>query len=188
MNMTSNLTIHQKLRKSAGWGIAVGVLLVILGVAAISLPLVAAIATSLMFGWLFLFAGIAQIVYAIQCRHDQKHLFWKLLLGIFYILGGILVLAAPAIAALTLTLIIGISIFVQSVIQVVGALQMRSDTGWGWLLFSGITGIILGILVWSEWPSSAVWFLGIWFGVNLLSDGMGLLMSCSMLRSKLPNQ
>jgi uncharacterized membrane protein HdeD (DUF308 family) len=59
---------------------------------------------------------------------------------------------------------------------------MRPDQGWGWMLFSGITGIILGILIWSEWPVGAVWLLGVWFGCNLLFDGIGVVMVASLIR------
>ncbi|MFB6275029.1 MAG: HdeD family acid-resistance protein, partial [Halothece sp.] len=116
-----------------------------------------------------------------------QYFLWKLLLGLLYLLAGVVVLSSPIITALTLTLILGISIFIQSVIEVFGAFQMRPDRGWGWVLFSGIVGIILGIFIWSEWPSSAIWFLGVWFGVNFLSDGIGLLMHASRVRSALPN-
>lgn len=184
--MDSNSTMQQQLRQSTGWGITIGIVLIILGIAAIALPLAATIAASLLFGWLFIIAGIAQLIYAFQSRREQYFL-WKLLLGLLYLLAGVVVLSSPIITALTLTLILGISIFIQSVIEVFGAFQMRPDRGWGWVLFSGIVGIILGIFIWSEWPSSAIWFLGVWFGVNFLSDGIGLLMHASRVRSALPN-
>jgi uncharacterized membrane protein HdeD (DUF308 family) len=185
MYENTDSTTLQKLRQGTGWGIAIGIVLIILGILALVLPFAATIAASLMFGWLFILAGVAQIIFAIQSRHE-RYFIWRLLLGIVYVLAGIFVLSSPIITALTLTLIMGISIFVQSVIQVVGAFQMKPDQGWGWILFSGIMGIILAILIWSQWPSSAIWFIGIWLGVNFLSDGLGLVMSASALRSALP--
>lgn len=184
--MNSDSTMQQQLRQSTGWGMAIGIMLIILGIVAIALPFAATIAGSILFGWLFIIAGIAQLIYTFQSRRE-RYFIWKLLLALLYILAGVFVLSSPIITALTLTLILGISIFVHSVIEVVSAFQMRPDRGWGWILFSGIVGIILAIFIWSEWPSSAIWFLGVWFGVNLLSDGIGLLMNASMLRSALPN-
>lgn len=171
-----------EIRKGAGWGIAVGILLIVLGIVAIALPFATAIALGLLFGWLFILGAIAQIVYAFVSRRSGSFI-WKLLLGVFYLIGGIFVLASPGITALTLTLILGISILVQSVTQVITAFQMRPAQGWGWTLFSGITGIILGIIIWSQGPASAVWLLGIWFGFNLLFDGIGVLMVSSAVRS-----
>ena len=182
--MRPDSPIRHKLQQITGWGIGVGILLIILGIIAIVFPLIVTVSTSLLFGWLFVMAGLAQVVYAFQSP-QEKHFIWKLLLGILYILAGIFVASSPVITALTLTLILGISIFTQSVIQVVGAFQMRPDRGWRWILFSGIMGIALAILIMLQWPFSAVWFLGVWFGVNFLSDGIGLLMSSSIMRSVL---
>lgn len=179
-----DLNLRQEIRQGAGWGIALGVVLIISGILAIALPLATAIALSLLFGWLFILGGITQIVYAIVSRRAGAFI-WKLLLGVFYLLGGIFVLLSPGITVLTLSLILGISILVQSVTQVIAAFQMRPEQGWGWMLFSGITGIILGILIWSEWPVGAVWLLGIWFGCNLLFDGIGVVMVASLIRSAL---
>lgn len=182
MSTELELATRQDIRQAAGWGIAVGVLLIILGIVAIALPFATVIALSLLFGWLFMLGGIAQLVYAFVTRQAGSFI-WKLLLGLFYLLGGILVLLSPGITALTLSLILAISILVQSVIQVIDAFQIKPAQGWGWTLFSGITGIILGILIFSQGPASAVWLLGLWFGLNLLFDGIGVLMLSSAVRS-----
>ena len=179
MNLDS--TTRQQIRQGTGWGIALGILLIVLGIAAIALPFATAIALSLLFGWLFILGGIAQLIYAFVTRRPGSFI-WKLLLGLFYLLGGIFVLLSPGITALTLSLILAISILGQSVPQVITAFQMRPEQGWIWVLFSGITGIILGILIFAQGTTSAVWLLGIWFGLNLLSDGIGVVMASSLIR------
>jgi len=120
LNNVYNLdpSTRQEIRQGAGWGIAVGVLLIILGIVAIALLFATAISLGLLLGWLFILGGIAQIVYAFVSRRAGSFI-WKLLLGVFYLLGGILVLLSPGIAALTLSLILGLSILVQSVTQVI---------------------------------------------------------------------
>jgi uncharacterized membrane protein HdeD (DUF308 family) len=177
-------TTRQQIRQGAGWGIAVGILLIVLGIVAIALPFATAIALSILFGWLFILGGVGQIIYAFLSQPAGSFI-WKLLLGIFYLIAGIIILVSPGIAAITLSLILGISILVQSVIQVIGAFQMKPAPGWGWVLASGILGIILGIFIWSEWPMGAVWLLGVLFGLNLLFDGIGVVMVASLLRSAL---
>lgn len=169
----------------SGTAIAIGVVLVILGLIAIARPVYATIASTLVFGWLFVFAGIAQIVYAFGSRLSGQ-LVWKLLLGILYLVAGIIVLSNVFSGAIALTLILGITIFVQSVIQVILAFALRPARNWGWVLFSGILGIILGIFIWSEWPFNADWLLGIWVGINLLVDGIWTISLSSLLRSPSP--
>jgi uncharacterized membrane protein HdeD (DUF308 family) len=169
----------------SGTGIVVGVLLVILGLIAIARPLYATIASTLVFSWLFIFAGIAQIVYAFGSR-GAGQLVWKLLLGVLYLGAGIIILSNVLSGALALTLILGVTIFVQGVIQVILAFGIRPARNWGWLLVSGILGIILGIFIWSEWPFNAIWLIGLWVGINLLFDGIWMITLSSLPRSTQP--
>jgi uncharacterized membrane protein HdeD (DUF308 family) len=153
----------------------IAVLMLILGVIAIIFPFFATITSTLVFGWIFIFAGIAQIVYAFQSK-GMGRVTWKLILGLLYLLAGILVLIDPLEGALAFTLVLGITIFTQGVIQISLAFQMRQTSpNWGWMLISGIAGIILGIFIWSSFPSSAVWLIGTWVGVNLFFDGTWML-------------
>lgn len=166
----------------SGIGIVVGVLLVILGLIAIARPLYATIASTLVFGWLFIFAEIAQIVYAFSSR-GAGQLIWKLLLGVLYVGAGIVVLSNVLSGAIALTLILGITIFAQGVIQVIFAFGIRPNRNWGWVLFSGILGIILGIFIWSEWPFNAIWLIGLWVGISLLFNGIWMITLSSLPRS-----
>ena len=82
----------------------------------------------------------------------------------------------------TLTLMAGILIFISGVIQVINAFDIKPLYGWGWELFSGIMGIILGILIWSNWPQSSVVVLGILVGVSLICNGLAVFMTSSAIR------
>ena len=156
----------------SGWISTIAVLMIVLGFVAIAFPFFATVASTLLFGWIFIFAGIAQIVYAFQSR-GAGQVVWKLILGLLYLLSGIFVLANPLAGVLAFTLVLGITIFVQGIIQVSLAFQMRRNShNWGWMLVSGIIGIIFGIFVWSNFPFSAAWLIGIFIGTNLLFDGI----------------
>lgn len=160
---------------NSGWTTTIAILTIVLGIVAIAFPFFATVATTLVFGWIFIFAGIAQIVYAFQSR-GAGQVTWKLILGLLYFLSGIFVVANPLQGMLTFTLLLGITIFVQGTIQVSIAFQMRRiSPNWGWMLASGLIGIIFGIVVWSSSPSTANWLIGTLIGVNLLSDGVWML-------------
>ena len=77
--------------------------------------------------------------------------------------------------AIALSLILGITIFAQGALQVILAFGIRPARSWGWVLFSGILGIILGILIWSEWPFNAAWLIGLWVGISLLFNGIWMI-------------
>lgn len=160
---------------NSGWLTTIALLMIVLGIAAIVFPFFASIASTLVFGWIFIFAGIVQIIYAFQSSGAGK-VAWKLVLGALYLLAGIVVVARPLEGVLAFTLVLGITIFVQGIIQVSIAFQLRrTSPTWGWMLVSGIVGIIFGIFVWSSLPFSAAWLIGTLIGVNLLFDGAWML-------------
>ncbi|HTL90060.1 MAG TPA: HdeD family acid-resistance protein [Leptolyngbya sp.] len=170
---------------NSGWTNAIAVLMIVLGVIAIAFPFVATIASTVAFGWIFIFAGIAQITYAFQSRGAGQAV-WKMILGLLYLFAGIFVLANPLQGALAFTLVLGITIFVQGIIQVSMAVQMRRIApNWNWTLVSGLIGIIFGIFIGSNSSSSAVWLIGTLVGVNLLFDGIWMLTLHSGQRSVL---
>lgn len=166
----------------SGTGIVIGVILALLGLIAIARPVYATIASTLVFGWLFIFAGIAQIFYAFKSRLAGQ-VIWKLLLGLLYLGAGIIVVSNVFSGAIALTLILGITIFVQGAIQVILAFNIRPARSWVWVLVSGILGIILGIFIWSQWPFNADWLIGLWVGINLLFDGIWMISLSSASRS-----
>jgi uncharacterized membrane protein HdeD (DUF308 family) len=173
MRLTETETDQQVI--SSGWTTTIAILMIVLGIMAIVFPFFATVASTLVFGWIFIFAGITQIVYAFQSK-GAGQVVWKLILGLLYFLAGILVVVNPLEGVLTFTLVLGITIFVQGIIQVTIAFQMRRiSPNWGWMLVSGLIGIIFGIFVWSNFPFMAAWLIGTLIGVNLLSDGVWML-------------
>jgi uncharacterized membrane protein HdeD (DUF308 family) len=173
MRVTETETDKQVIK--SGWTTTIAILMIVLGVVAIACPFFATVASTLVFGWIFVFAGIAQIVYAFQSR-GAGQVVWKMILGFLYFLSGVFVVANPLEGVLAFTLVLGITIFMQGIIQVSIAFQMRRiSPNWGWMLVSGIIGIIFGIFVWSNFPFYAAWLIGTLVGVNLLFDGVWML-------------
>jgi uncharacterized membrane protein HdeD (DUF308 family) len=173
MRVTEPRTDEQPLRSK--WLTPIAILMIVLGIIAIVYPFFASIASTLVLGWVFICAGAAQIIYAFQSR-GAGQIIWKLILGFLYILAGITVLTNPLEGVLAFTLVLGITIFVQGIVQVSISFQMRRiSPNWGWMLVSGIIGIIFGIFIWSNVLSSAAWLVGTLVGINLLSDGVWML-------------
>lgn len=95
---------------SSGWLNGIAILMIVLGIIALAFPFFATIVSTLFFGWIFIFAGIAQIVYAFKSR-GAGQVAWKLILGILYLLAGIIVVSNPLEGVLAFTLVLGITIF-----------------------------------------------------------------------------
>ncbi|UBF30304.1 DUF308 domain-containing protein (plasmid) [Kovacikia minuta CCNUW1] len=176
--------LAKQVRAGFGWGVALGIIMMVLGIIAIARPLYITIASALVFGWLFIIAGVIQTFYALRSQ-GVGQLAWKLLLGILYLIAGLSVVNSPATGAAALTLVLGITIFAHGVIEVILAFQMRPAPNWGWMLLGGIAGIILGIFIWSSFPSSADWIIGLWVGIHLLLNGLWILLLSSAVRAAL---
>lgn len=166
-------------------GIYVGVLLVILGIVQIARPLYGAIASTSVFGWLFTCAGIGMLTYAFESRRAGQFI-WKLLMGVLYLGVGIVMLFNILSGVLALTLILGITIFTQGVVQVILSLELRPARYWRLGLYCGIFEIILAIFIWSGWPFNADWIVGLWVGISFLISGFWIITLSSLPRSTQP--
>ena len=74
---------------------------------------------------------------------------WAFVLrGVLALVISVLAWFMPAEAVLTLTLVFGAFAFADGVFGLIAAVrQMREGERWGWLAFSGILGILTGIVV-----------------------------------------
>jgi uncharacterized membrane protein HdeD (DUF308 family) len=156
----------------AGWALALGLVMVVLGMIAITAPILTSLAIELVLGWLFIVGGLLQIIYTFQQQQRGGSLFLNLLIGIVALAIGILVLTNPWAGVISLTLLIGVYFFLDGVFRVFLAFQLKPTATWGWLLFNGLLMIILGILIWSQWPFNAAWVLGLLVGIGLLINGL----------------
>ncbi|MGH2415187.1 MAG: HdeD family acid-resistance protein [Microcystaceae cyanobacterium] len=169
-----NIEATNEVRQNSGWFTALGILMIVLGIAAMVEPLMATLVVARALSWTFLVAGIVRTVHAFQSRRQRG--FWlKLLMGILYVVVGILLLGNLLGAKLTLTLAFGWIILVQGIIEVIAAFKVRPEPNWGGMLFSGIIAIILGILILYRWPSNAIWLLGLFTGINFLFTGFWMI-------------
>ena len=174
MSVTST-PIPVIVRKSLGWSIGLSVLMIVAGILAIVIPPAAGIAVTVLFGWLFVFSGLAHWVFGWQTR-STGGLLWELLLGAVYIGAGAYLLWNPLAGMVSLTLALAIYLVAEGILELILAFRLRPAIGWGWLLFDGIITLILAILIWRTWPSSTVWVIGTLVGISMLFSGIARLM------------
>ena len=170
---------------ATGLSIALALLMVVAGFLAIAQPFAAGIGVSIFVGWLVIFGGVFYIGYAFTAQGAGSVL-WRLLIGLVYIFGGGYLLANPGIALESLTLVVAIVLIAEGVLRTVAYFQVRSVPGSGWVLFDGITTLVLGVVIAYPWPNSSTWAVGTLVGVNLLISGFTRLMY-SMAARKIVN-
>jgi uncharacterized membrane protein HdeD (DUF308 family) len=130
---------------------------------------IASLAAAVAIGLLLVAAGIAECVGAFWCR-GWSGFFLELLSGVLSVVVGVLFLRAPDRALLALTMLLACLLMVGGVFKIVAALTYRF-AAWGWALASGAIDLLLGILIWREWPASALWVVGLFVGINLIFRG-----------------
>jgi uncharacterized membrane protein HdeD (DUF308 family) len=165
----------EALSRNWGWLLAFGILMIILGIFAIGAPVVATIAFQVVLGWLLVIGGIAEGIHAFMAQNWRGFLF-ELLSAILYVVVGALLLFNPLLGAAALTLLLAVFLVVEGIFKIIMALRVRDHRGWGWVLASGILSLILGAMIWAQWPASGLWVIGLLVGIQLLFTGWSVVM------------
>ena len=171
----------EALSRNWGWLLALGILMIILGVVAMAAPVVATIAIQVMLGWLLVISGIAEGIHAFMVKEWRGFLL-ELLSAVLYLGVGLLLLVDPLKGAVALTLILAVFLLVEGIFKIITALRVREHRGWGWLLASGIVSVVLGVMIWAQWPASGLWVIGLLVGIQLLFTGWSLVMLALVAR------
>jgi uncharacterized membrane protein HdeD (DUF308 family) len=157
------------LRANWLWFVLLGVALIVVGFVALGSLAITTLATAVVLGALLVTGGVFEVAGSLWTR-AWSGFFFHLLSGVLSIVVGLLFLRAPLNAMLALTLLLACLFMVAGVFKIVAALSYRF-AAWGWPLISGIIDVILGLLIWMEWPESALWVIGLFVGISLVFRG-----------------
>lgn len=157
------------------WLMALGIIMLVLGSLAIIFPAATSVSVNIFIGILFLVGGVGRLIHMFSSRSWGDFVL-RLIVGLLFLIAGVILLVRPIEGTLTLTLLLAIFFVAQGIASLIGSFMSRHMRGWGWLLLSGIVSLILGALIWAEWPSSANWAIGLLVGVFLIFDGWALVM------------
>ncbi len=174
----------QHLRSHWLWVLLLGVLLIVVGTAAIVVPSVTVgttFAVTLFLGALLMISGVATIVSAFWIGRWGGFLV-QLLVGLLYLACGFMMTENPVVSALTITIFIAVSFIVLGTFRCVGALMMRYPQ-WGWSLLNGAVTLLAGIIIYRQLPLDALWVVGLLVGLELLFNGWTWTMLALFLRA-----
>ncbi|MFB2769905.1 HdeD family acid-resistance protein [Pelatocladus sp. BLCC-F211] len=171
--MTTN--ISDNINKNDNRSLWMGIILTVLGIIAIALPVVSTIFAETWVAVILISAGFAKLFYAYNTR-DQGGFVWKILLSGLYIATGVMLFIYPRTGILTLTLLLGSFLLTEGVFELILAFKLRPQQNWTWVLTDGIITLILGAMIWFQWPFNAPWLLGTLVGVSVLFTGVSRVM------------
>jgi len=140
-----------------------GILLVILGLAAMIAPPLAGLAVTIFLGWMFLISGIAGLALTFWAR-PMPGFWWSLVSAILAIGAGVILLAKPVQGVLTVTIVVGAYFLAEGVATIMYALEHRRELSerWSWMLFAGVLDILIAAMIIAGLPGSAEWAIGLW--------------------------
>ena len=165
------IELIQEAAKTAKW---VGVLLLVAGVLALIAPLAAGLSITVMIGLLLIFGGVAQFFIVFRAGSIGKGLLFAVIALLSFV-AGVYVVMQPVAALATLTLFLAGYFIASGVIEAIGAFGAKPASGWGWLLFGGLVSILLGVMVWRQFPLSGAWAIGTLVGVRMITNGWTLI-------------
>jgi uncharacterized membrane protein HdeD (DUF308 family) len=149
------------------WGVA----LVVLGMVAVASPFLAAVAVNAVIAWLIVLAGVVHLTVAFHTR-EAGSLIWRLLVGLAYIFFGVYLIARPALGVASLTLVLASLFLVEGILNIALFFRVRSVRGSSWVLIDGIVTLLLGLMIYTQWPSSSAWAIGTLVGVSMIISGV----------------
>jgi uncharacterized membrane protein HdeD (DUF308 family) len=162
------------------WLLVLGIVLAVVGTLAIGAPFIASLAATMTLGALLVVGGITQLVGSFWTR-DWSGFFLMLLMGLLYVVVGLLFFNRPVSALEALTLLLACSLMVSGVFRIVGSLTYRFPN-WGWIFLGGLLNLVLGVMIWQQWPSSGFWVIGLFVGIDMIFNGWTWIMLALRLR------
>jgi len=168
-------------RQASTLPIVWGVLLIVLGMAALGSPFLAAVAVNVAIAWLIVLAGAVHVILAFRA-HGAGSMIWKLLVGVAYVCFGVYLILHPVLAVASLTLVLASLFLIEGVLDIVLFVKMRSMGGSSWVLLDGIVTLLLGAMIYMQWPSSSAWAIGTLVGVSMIISGVTRVMMSLAVR------
>ncbi|MEX0940211.1 MAG: DUF308 domain-containing protein [Candidatus Babeliales bacterium] len=168
--MRYDLFSVKQIKENAPWYFVLGIGLIVLGILAFFYSFLATIFSVVYLG-VMLIAASAFEGFKAFTMNKWKDLFLHLFLGILYFATGFFIIARPILNAVTLTLLLAIFFIVVGISRIIFSIIYEAPHR-GLTLFNGIITLILGILIWLQWPYSGLWVIGMFLGIDLIFTGI----------------
>ena len=159
----------EDIKKNSGLMISMGVILLLMGLLVMGSPMVAGVSLALVIGVMLIIGGIGQLVIAVKTGKGIPNI----IVGVLTLFIGGYMVNNPGAA---MTIFLAAYLIISGIFEVLMSFQVKPVKGWRWTLFSGIVSVLLGIMIWSQFPLSGAWAIGILIGVRLFFSGLALLM------------
>ena len=160
------------------WGVFLfeGVVLLLLGILAVLVPVIATLTVTFAFGWIFLISGLIGLVTTVHARRAPGF-WWSLLSAVLGVIVGVLLLVWPITGAISLTLLLAAFFTAEGILSIMYAIEHKREMSgrWGWLLVNGVVDLGLAAIILIAFHTSASWVLGLLIGIDMVLGGTALI-------------
>jgi len=165
--------MREAVKRHSLWYLVQSALMILGGILALLYPILSSFAVVLFLGWVLIISGVVQGISLIGAQ-NVPHFWLQLVSVVLSVIVGVLFLRHPGEGLLTLTLLLIVFFMVEGMSKIIFALTIRPFPNWGWVLVSGVIGILLSFYLWASLPVTAIWLLGVLLGIQLICEGVAL--------------
>jgi uncharacterized membrane protein HdeD (DUF308 family) len=173
-NNNNSSALLDGIKQNARLAVIVGIVMLICGFLAIGSPMMAGMSVTIFVGVMLLVGGISQCFLAFQAGAFGRGLL-IFVMGALTAVAGFYLFNQPLAGLASITLFLAIYFVVTGIAELIGALQIRPAAGWGLMLVNGIVTLLLGMMIWKQYPVSGAWAVGVLFGIKLIFAGWTLI-------------
>src|SRR6185369_9650472 len=167
---TNNSEAIGALRANWMWFVALGALQAVVGVIAFFSLVTTTLVTVSVVGLMLVLAGAIEVLHGLRAQAWGRFL-WEMLSGALTILCGIFAVVDPLLTSAAITLLIGLALIIGGAFRIVLGIELRQTDSWVWVVLGGVITLLFGVLIASRWPFSALWVIGAFLAINLISHG-----------------
>jgi uncharacterized membrane protein HdeD (DUF308 family) len=171
------------IKSNARLAVITGIIMLVCGILSIVSPFIAGLSVTVVVGALLLVSGVSQCFLAFQAGAFGKGLLIFIMGALTVVVGGYLV-GQPVSGLAAITIFLAAYFVVTGIFELIGAFQIRGADGWGWMLFNAIITLVLGVMIWQQFPVSGIWAVGTLFGVKMIFSGWALFLIGRGVRGK----
>jgi len=161
---------------------AFGVIAIILGILCMLAPGLTGLSIAIVVGMLVLGGGVVRVIWAFRANSLGRGIL-TFAIGALTVVCGLMLVTDPLLASGFLTVMLAIYFFADGVVEIAAGSRLRPEPGSGWLIFGGVLSILLGTMIWAQFPLSGAWAIGVLMGIKLFSVGLVMVTGGSAIRS-----
>ena len=172
-------TVTQNRKRLMGFGI----LSLVLGVMGTFMSVAVTMASIVVFGMLLIIAGVIFFIDSFSAPEWKGRLL-GLLISLLYVAGGIVMVIYPTGSAVWFTLFIAAFLIVIGATRIFMGFKIKDIVkAWGWMVFGGMLSIVLGIMIYAQWPFSGLWVIGLFISIEMIIQGFNAIILSRVIKT-----